>query len=61
MEQAALAVIQLTQRSLGLAAFITGHPAEATMRDLATYLRQPAPDETLTEAATHFATHEIPA
>ena len=61
VEKAALAVIQLTQRSLGLSAFVTGHPAEATLRDLATYLRQPAPDETLTEAAAHFAKHEIPA
>ena len=61
VEKAALAVIQLTQRSLGLSAFVTGHPAEATLRDLATYLRQPAPDETLTEAAAHFATNEVPA
>lgn len=30
------------------------------MRDLATYLRQPAPDETLTEAAAWFTTHPIP-
>ncbi len=61
VEHAALAVMQLTQRSLGLSAFVTGHPAEATLRDLATYLRQPAPDETLTEAAAHFATNEVPA
>ncbi len=60
VERAALATIQLTQRSLGLSAFVAGHPAEATMRDLATYLRQPAPDETLTEAAAYFATNEIP-
>ncbi len=61
VEHTALAVIQLTQRSLGLSAFVTGHPAEATMRDLATYLRQPAPDETLTEAAAYFASSEMPA
>ncbi len=61
VERAALAVIQLTQRSLGLSAFVAGHPAEATMRDLATYLRQPAPDETLTEAAAYFASNEVPA
>ncbi len=61
VERAALSVIQLVQRSLGLSAFVTGHPAEATMRDIATYLRQPAPDETLTEAATYFATNETPA
>ena len=61
VEQAALAVIQLTQRSLGLSAFMAGHPAEAVMRDLATYLRQPAPDETLTEAAAYFANNGMPA
>ena len=54
VEQAGLDIVQLAQRSLGLAAFRQGHPAEALMRDLATYLRQPAPDETLTEAAAWF-------
>ena len=61
VEAAALDVIRLTQRSLGLSAFVAGHPAEAVMRDLATYLRQPAPDETLTEAAAWFTTHPMPA
>ena len=61
VEHAALAVIQLTQRSLGLSAFVVGHPAEPVLRDLATYLRQPAPDETLTEAAAWFTANRIPA
>ncbi len=61
VERCALDVIRLTQRSLGLAAFVAGHPAEAVLRDLATYLRQPAPDETLTEAAAWFASHALPA
>jgi hypothetical protein len=42
------------QRSLGLSAFGQGNPVERVCRDLATYLRQPAPDQTLTEAASWF-------
>ncbi len=61
VEEAALRVLQLVQRGLGLSAFMAGHPAEAIMRDLATYLRQPAPDETLCEAAAWFADHGMPA
>jgi len=60
VETAALDVIRLAQRSLGLAAFAQGHPAEALMRDLATYLRQPAPDETLTEGAAWFMQRPLP-
>jgi hypothetical protein len=30
------------------------------MRDLATYLRQPAADEALTEAAAWFTEHPLP-
>ncbi len=61
VEQAGLDVLRLVQRSLGLSAFRHGHPAEALMRDLATYLRQPAPDETLTEAAAWHMQREMPA
>ena len=53
-EQAGLDVIRLVQRGLGLAGFLRDNPVERVMRDLATYLRQPAPDETLTEAAAWF-------
>ena len=52
VEAACLDAMRVAQRSLGLAAFRHGHPAERICRDLATYLRQPAPDEVLTEAAT---------
>ena len=45
------------QRSLGLSTFRQGNPIERICRDLSTYLRQPAPDEVLTEAATWFADH----
>ncbi|RFD20955.1 acyl-CoA dehydrogenase, partial [Komagataeibacter melaceti] len=42
------------------AAMVRGRAVEQVMRDLATYLRQPAPDETLTEAAAWFVDHEWP-
>jgi alkylation response protein AidB-like acyl-CoA dehydrogenase len=53
VEQACLDAITLVQRSLGVAAFVRPNPAERLCRDLATYLRQPAPDETLAVAAAH--------
>ena len=37
------------------------NPAEHLMRDLATYLRQPALDEAIEEAAAHFVTRALPA
>ena len=57
VERAALELITLVQRSLGLSAFVKGKAVEQVMRDLMTYLRQPAPDETLTEAAAWFVNH----
>lgn len=59
-EQSGLAVLALVQRGLGLQAFVQSNPAERVMRDLATYLRQPAPDETLTEAAAWFTGRDLP-
>lgn len=53
VEQAGLDVIALAQRSIGLAGFLESHPLERLMRDLATYLRQPAPDFALTGMAAH--------
>lgn len=44
MEFAGLDIIRLVQRSLGLTAFRAGTLTELLLRDLATYLRQPAPD-----------------
>ena len=52
VELACLAAIPLVQRSAGLAAVVPG-PMERIARDLATYLRQPAADAVLTEAAAH--------
>jgi alkylation response protein AidB-like acyl-CoA dehydrogenase len=54
IEAATIEAIRLVQRSLGLAAFLERTPMERLMRDLGTYLRQPAPDEALTEAAAWF-------
>jgi alkylation response protein AidB-like acyl-CoA dehydrogenase len=52
VEAAALDLMQLVQRSVGLQAFLRPNPIERISRDLATYLRQPGPDRALTEAAT---------
>jgi alkylation response protein AidB-like acyl-CoA dehydrogenase len=60
VEMAGITVIELAQRSLGLGAFIEGNPAERLLRDLATYLRQPAMDEALGEAAAHFVARPLP-
>jgi hypothetical protein len=61
VESACLDLIQITQRALGMAAFRRGTLTELLFRDLAMYLRQPAPDETLTEAAAHFTRRDLPA
>ncbi len=60
VETAGLDVIRLVQRGLGLSAFLAGSPVERVLRDLATYLRQPAPDETLVEGAAWFAGRTLP-
>src|ERR1700735_5354160 len=51
VEAAALDLMQLTQRSIGLQAFMRPNPIERISRDLATYLRHPGPDRALTDAA----------
>lgn len=60
VEQAGLDVIALAQRSVGLAGFLESHPLERLMRDLATYLRQPAPDFALTGMAAHALAADEP-
>jgi alkylation response protein AidB-like acyl-CoA dehydrogenase len=57
IESACLESINLVQRSLGLSAFLQSNPVERQCRDIATYLRQPAPDEALAMAAAYFTTH----
>lgn len=51
VERCALDLIEAVQRSVGLTAFMRPHPLERVARDLATYLRQPAPDRALDQAA----------
>ncbi len=56
VESACLDAMRHAQRALGLGALVRPNPVERLLRDLATYLRQPAPDLVLTEAAQHFLT-----
>ncbi|MCJ8142239.1 acyl-CoA/acyl-ACP dehydrogenase [Ancylobacter sp. A5.8] len=60
VERAGLDVLELAQRSIGLAGFHRAHPIEQLYRDLATYLRQPAPDRALDEAAGHVLAQDAP-
>ena len=50
-EDAALRVVQLAQKALGLKAFMRPNAIERLVRDLTTYLRQPALDVSLMSAA----------
>lgn len=54
VERAGLEALEAVQRGIGLSAFLAPHPAERIARDLATYLRQPAPDAALDAAAAHL-------
>ena len=54
VEAATMEAMGHVQRSLGLPAFIAPNPVERLLRDLAIYLRQPAPDAVLAEAAHHY-------
>lgn len=53
VEGACLDAMRLAQRSIGFGAYLTTNPMERVLRDLSVYLRQPAPDAVLTEAAQH--------
>jgi alkylation response protein AidB-like acyl-CoA dehydrogenase len=61
VEAACLDLVRIAQLALGMAAFRRGTLTELLFRDLPMYLRQPAPDETLTEAAAHFTRRDLPA
>lgn len=61
VERAGLDMLELVHRSVGLAGFLRTHPIERVSRDLATYLRQPAPDRALTAGATYVLGRETPA
>jgi alkylation response protein AidB-like acyl-CoA dehydrogenase len=60
VERAGLDVLELVHRSVGLAGFLRTHPIERLSRDLATYLRQPAPDRALTTAAGYVLGRDTP-
>ncbi len=60
VEAACLEAMRVVQRSLGLSCLVQSNPVERMLRDLATYLRQPAPDEILDEAARWFTERELP-
>ena len=53
VERAAMEALALTERAIGLQAFLRPQDAERIARDLSTYLRQPGPDRALGGAAAH--------
>ena len=53
--------MEAVHRGLGLGSFMRPHPAERVARDLATYLRQPAPDGAQADAAATVLTMPAPA
>lgn len=55
VEKAALAVIEIAQRGIGLAGFHEDHPAERILRDLQVYLRQANPDALLLDHARRLS------
>jgi alkylation response protein AidB-like acyl-CoA dehydrogenase len=59
VEAAALNLMQLVQRSVGLQAFLRPNPIERISRDLATYLRQPGPDRARTDAANWILAQQV--
>lgn len=59
VEAACLEALTLVSRSVGLSAFMRPEPVERISRDLATYLRQPAPDAALTNAAAYFLRNDL--
>jgi alkylation response protein AidB-like acyl-CoA dehydrogenase len=60
VERAALDMLTLVERGVGLAAFTRPNPIERVARDLSTYLRQPFPDGVLEEGGGFIAGTEAP-
>ena len=61
VERAGLDTMEAVHRGLGLGSFMRPHPAERVARDLATYLRQPAPDGAMADAAAAVLAAPAPA
>ena len=59
-ERAGLDVMELVQRGMGLKGFIRPNPVERICRDLSTYLRQPAPDLAMSDAAGALMEETLP-
>lgn len=47
-------VLSLCEKSIGLQGFLIPHPLQRIHRDLSVYLKQPAPDKTLSEVGKYF-------
>jgi alkylation response protein AidB-like acyl-CoA dehydrogenase len=54
VEKAGLAIMDAATRTVGTRAFFSDHPLDQACRDLALYLRQPAPDQAMDRAARAF-------
>ena len=61
IEETCLRVIELAERSVGARGLLRPEPFERLHRDLAHYLRQPAPDAALVEAGRHVLADPRPA
>lgn len=55
VERAGLDLLELTRRSIGEQAFLRPYPVEHIGRNLATYLRQPDPDQALVAVGSAMA------
>jgi alkylation response protein AidB-like acyl-CoA dehydrogenase len=61
VEQASTLTLELAGRSVGVQGMLAPHPMERQMRDLTTYMRQPAPDAALASVGkAALATEEMP-
>lgn len=60
MEEICLRTLQLAERAVGARGLMRPHPFERIHRDLSFYLRQPAPDASLTAIADHVFNQNHP-
>jgi alkylation response protein AidB-like acyl-CoA dehydrogenase len=61
VEQASTLTLELAGRSVGVQGMLAPHPMERLMRDLTTYMRQPAPDAALASVGKAvLAMEELP-
>jgi alkylation response protein AidB-like acyl-CoA dehydrogenase len=61
VEQASTLALELAGRSVGVQGMLAPHPMERLIRDLSTYMRQPAPDAALASVGrSALAAEELP-